>query len=136
MLLGGFGTDALPRWFALTAQKAASATSSFDAAFFDRFASTVSSSVLRIAGYSDYIDVTVFDRLAEAASITTLRLAGYSNAVDDKIIDRPVERSASSLGEMGTRVRLLQTGRIYHYLTAIFAWVILTALITFLARII
>lgn len=136
MLLGGFGTDAVPRWFALTAQKAASATSSFDAAFFDRFASAVSSSVLRIADYSDHIDVTVFDRLAGAASVTTLRLAGYTNVVDEEIMDRPVVRSASNLGKMGARVRLLQTGRIYHYLTAIFAWVILTALITFLARII
>lgn len=110
IMLGGFGTDTAARWFASVMQSVASAAAMFDS--------------------------VVFDRTANAFASMMLNVAGLSEEMDNRAIDRSFERSAVSIRGFGSRLRVLQTGRIYHYLAAVFAWVLLTALITFIVRII
>lgn len=109
IMLGGFGTDTATQWFASAMQSMASAAAIFDTA--------------------------VFDRTANAFASMMLNIAGLSNETDKRVIDRFFERSAVGVGGFGSRLRAFQTGRIYHYLAAVFAWVLLTALITFIVRI-
>jgi NADH:ubiquinone oxidoreductase subunit 5 (subunit L)/multisubunit Na+/H+ antiporter MnhA subunit len=88
-----------------------------------------------MASAAAIFDTAVFDRTANAFASMMLNIAGLSNETDKRVIDRFFERSAVGVGGFGSRLRAFQTGRIYHYLAAVFAWVLLTALITFIVRI-
>lgn len=80
------------------------------------------------------IDGSIFERLSDSAAIAALRFASASSRVDERVLDRSVENSAGSVFLLGERARALQTGRVYHYLAAAFAWVLLLAIITLAVR--
>lgn len=74
------------------------------------------------ASYAAKLDRNVFDALAGALVRGALTVVRASRRVDMRGIDAGFDAGARSLGRIGERLRSLQTGRVYNYFTAVFAW--------------
>ena len=102
-LQSGFGTDSLP--------------------------SAVGRVSFAFAHMLQWCEERVFNRAAEGMVEAVLSLARHGALLDTRVIDGPVMARAEGLGVLGARVRKLQTGKIYHYLAAVFVWIIIIAVI-------
>ncbi len=107
-LQNGFGADALP--------------------------STVVRASFAFADMLQWCEERIFNRAAEGAVEAVLSLARNGALLDARAIDGPVMASAEGLGVLGSQVRKLQTGKVYHYLAAVFAWIIVIAVVALAVR--
>ena len=109
LLRSGFGTDYLP--------------------------SAVAHGFLAFARMLEWIEESIFNRAANGVVGTVLSIASVGAWLDPQAINRSVMSGAEGLGTLGGKVRQIQTGKVYHYLAAAFAWVILIALISLWYRV-
>jgi NADH-quinone oxidoreductase subunit L len=105
----GFGTDSLP--------------------------SAVVRASFAFAHMLQWFEERIFNRAAEGAVEAVLSLARYGALLDTRVIDGPVMASVEGVGVLGARVRKLQTGKVYHYLAVVFAWIIVIAVVALAARV-
>lgn len=131
---GGLGTDSEGLALARLGVAFGKLASFIDRKTFDRISDSAASLGLAFADIGSMVDQRVFDRLSDKAAVTVLRLASANDQVDHSVLDQGVERGAESLSIFSERARLLQTGRVYHYLAAAFAWVLALAIITLAVR--
>lgn len=82
-----------------------------------------------------WVEECVFNRAAEGAVEAVLSLARTGALLDARAINGPVMATAEGLGVLGAKVRELQTGKIYHYLAAVFAWILVIAVVTLAIRV-
>ncbi len=134
LLKGGFGTDALPLAFARVASSVFQAVAAFETNVLDALSSAVARGVLRVAYGAGIVENGVFDRGSSAVAESAWRMATRTNWLDLRLLDRSVLRSAFALRDLGGRLRPLQTGRIYHYLAAVFLWIVVASAIAFALR--
>lgn len=134
LVKGGLGTDAVPSALGSSIVAIVRQIALFDSAILDRMATKTAQSVLHFAHGADGIEAQVFDRSSAAVGVAALRMARQTNWWDLCVLDRSVLASAFSLREFGGRVRALQTGRVYHYIAAVFFWVILAGVVTWAVR--
>jgi NADH-quinone oxidoreductase subunit L len=109
LLATGFGTDSLP--------------------------SAVAYVAFAFARMLDWCESNIFNRTAEGAVDAVLWFARNNALIDARVIDGPVMTSAERLDALGGQARKLQTGKVYHYLAAAFAWIIIVAVIALIARV-
>lgn len=90
----------------------------------DYFPSAIAHTMFALAHLLDGVEERIFNRVGEGAVDGALSLARSSAWLDTRVINQPIMASADGLGALGGMVRKLQTGKIYHYLAAAFAWII------------
>lgn len=105
----GFGTDSLP--------------------------SAVAHVSFAFAQMLDWCEGNIFNRTAEGVVDAVLWLARNNALIDARVIDVPVMATAEGFSVLSNHARKLQTGKIYHYLAAAFAWIIIVAVIALIARV-
>lgn len=81
-----------------------------------------------------WIEEHVFNSAANGIADMVLSLALGSAWLDTQVINRSVMASAAGIDVLSGKARRLQTGKVYHYLAAVFAWVIVIAIIAFAVR--
>ena len=133
-LLRGLGTDAEGFGLARIGVSFANASSAIDRHIFERLSNKAAIAALRFAGASSRIDRDIFERLSDNAAIAALHFATISSRMDQRVLDRAVENGAGSVSMLGEHARVLQTGRVYHYLAAAFGWVLVLVIITLAVR--
>ena len=130
----GFGVEALATAATSAAQATADSFRRVDIEVFNRAARGAAAIMLQLAALSRRVDIEVFDRAARGAAAVMVQMAGLSRRVDEQGLDRGIAAGAGELGVLGTRVAALQTGRIYHYLFAVFASVVVAAVSMLIVR--
>lgn len=130
----GFGVEALATAATSAAQATADSFRRVDIEVFNRAARGAAAIMVQLAALSRRVDIEVFDRAARGAAAVMVQMAGLSRRVDEQGLDRGVAAGAGELGVLGTRVAALQTGRIYHYLFAVFASVVVAAVSMLIVR--
>ena len=133
-LFRGLGTDAEGFTLARMGVALASVSSAIDRKVFERLSDNAATAALRFASTSSAIDRSIFERLSDNVAIAALRAASASGRIDQHIFDRGVENGAGSVSMFSEHARLLQTGRVYHYLAAAFGWVLVLAIIALAVR--
>ena len=68
------------------------------------------------------LDSAVFDAAMTCLTRRTLALLAYSHWFDVRKLDRSFDAAGQRVLQLGERLRPLQSGRIYNYLTAVFVW--------------
>jgi NADH-quinone oxidoreductase subunit L len=101
----------------------------------DYFPSVVARAMFALAHLLDELEERIFNRIGEGAVDGALSLARSSAWLDTRVINQPIMASADRLGALGGMVRKLQTGKIYHYLAAAFAWIILVGFLVLAIRV-
>jgi len=109
LLRSGFGTDYLP--------------------------SAVAHGFFAFARTLQWVEERIFNRAANGLVGAVLSLASGGAWLDTQAINRSVMAGAEGVSALSGKVRQIQTGKVYHYLAAAFAWVILIALISFWYRV-
>lgn len=132
ILMGGFGTDSESFVLARVGLAFAKACSSLDLRI-DQLADRVAPVSLRVANVSSAVDSNI-EQLSDASATAALRLARAGLHIDRSLLDDAVENAARRFSALSERVRVLQTGRVYHYLALAFVWVLVLAAITIVMR--
>jgi NADH-quinone oxidoreductase subunit L len=135
LLRAGFGTDYLPSGVARASFALAHMFQWCEERVFNRTAEGAIDAVLSLARIGALLEERGFNRAAEGAVNGVLSLAQVGAFLDERTINRPIMASAEDLGTLGGMVRTLQTGKIYHYLAAAFAWIIVIAIFVLVVRV-
>lgn len=101
----------------------------------DDFPSVLARAMFALAHLLDGVEERIFNRIGDGAVGGALFLARNSAWLDTRVIDQPIIASADGLRALGGIVRKLQTGKIYHYLAAAFAWIIIVGFLVLAIRV-